>query len=64
MLLILLGNSYNRVPPDRRIGKEGGENMTHSRKMFWIGGALVALAVLIVVLVVAYSGGGGGGGGY
>jgi hypothetical protein len=40
---------------------EGGENMTLSRKMFWIGGGLVALAVLITVLVLAYSGGGGGG---
>jgi hypothetical protein len=41
---------------------EGGENMTLSRKMIWIGGGLVALAVLIVVLVLVYSGGGSGGG--
>jgi hypothetical protein len=36
--------------------------MTLSRKAFWIGGGLVALAALIVVLVLAYSGGGSGGG--
>jgi hypothetical protein len=39
--------------------------VTFSRKTLWIGGALLALAVLVVLLVV-YSGGGGGGtgGGY
>jgi hypothetical protein len=34
-----------------------------SRKTLWIGGALVALAILNVVLVLVYAGGGGGGGG-
>jgi hypothetical protein len=45
--------------------KKGGENVTLSRKTFWIGAGLVALVVLSVILVV-YSGGGGGGvgGGY
>jgi hypothetical protein len=60
MLLILPG--YNGSLPTAVLVREGGENMTHSRKMFWIGGALIALAVVIVVLVVAYSGGGSGGG--
>jgi hypothetical protein len=43
---------------------EGGEHMMISRKMLWIGGGLVALAVLIVVLILVYSGGGSGGSGY
>jgi hypothetical protein len=45
--------------------ERGGENVTLSRKTFWIGAGLVALVVLSVVLVV-YSGGGSGsvGGGY
>jgi hypothetical protein len=60
-----LGNSYNRCPLDRRIAKrKEGNQMTLSRKTFWIGGGLVALTVLIVVLVLVYSGGGSGGGGY
>jgi hypothetical protein len=47
------------------LSEKGGENVTLSRKTFWIGAALVALVVLSVVLVV-YSGGGTGGvgGGY
>jgi hypothetical protein len=45
--------------------KEGGENVTLSRKTFWIGAGLVALVVLSVVLVVYAGGGSGGvGGGY
>jgi hypothetical protein len=60
-----LGNSYNRCPLDRRIAKrKEGNQMTLSRKTFWIGSGLVALTVLIVVLVLVYSGGGSGGGGY
>ena len=44
---------------------KGVNTVTFSRKTLWIGGALLALAVLVVLLVV-YSGGGGGGtgGGY
>jgi hypothetical protein len=46
--------------------EEGGDNVTLSRKTFWIGAGFVALVVLSVVLVVVYSGGGSGGvgGGY
>jgi hypothetical protein len=54
-----------RLSPAYCYVKEGGENVTLSRKTFWIGAGLVALVVLSVVLVV-YSGGGSGGvgGGY
>jgi hypothetical protein len=47
------------------LGEKGGDNVTLSRKTFWIGAGLVALVVLSVVLVI-YSGGGSGGvgGGY
>jgi hypothetical protein len=58
----------NSIPLNNRclaaavLVREGGENMTLSRKMIWIGRGLVALAVLIVALVLVYSGGGSGGG--
>jgi hypothetical protein len=46
-------------------GEEGGENVTLSRKTFWIAAGLVALVVLSVILVVYSDGGSGGvGGGY
>ena len=61
-----LVNSYNRARLNTvLLGEKGGDNVTLSRKTFWIGAGLVALVVLSVVLVI-YSGGGSGGvgGGY
>jgi hypothetical protein len=60
--LVILSELLQPGVLDRRIAKrKEGNHMTHSHKTFWIGGGLVALAVLIAVLVLVYSGGGGGG---
>jgi hypothetical protein len=57
----MLRHFLQPLPPAHRIAKgKEGDHVTHSRKLFWIGGGLVALAVLTVVLVLVYSGGGGG----
>ena len=52
----------NRSPGGAVMVGEGGGNMTLSRKMIWLGGGLVALAILIVALVLVYAGGGSSGG--